>query len=201
MQTVEAEYNDAAEVTLTDNLTLYALWNELSVKELPLTLEFIDAGTITITNKWSTLKCSINGGDLTDATDSITVASGDIVCFYAQNSENNGSENQTINCDADCYIYGNIMSLVTLTENGDCNPLETTLFGGFSQLFYKNCHIKNHASKKLILPAETLAENCYAYMFYGCTSLTTAPSLPAETLAEYCYDSMFYGCTSLTTAP
>lgn len=96
MQTAEAEYNDAAEVTLTDNLTLYALWNELSVKELPLTLEFIDAGTITITNKWSTLKYSINGGDLTDATDSITVAAGDKVCFYAQKSEN-GTYYQIIN--------------------------------------------------------------------------------------------------------
>lgn len=53
------------------------------------------------------------------------------------------------------------MSLVTLTENGDWNPLETTLFGGFSQLFYKNCHIKNHASKKLILPATKLTRDCY----------------------------------------
>lgn len=153
-----AEYNDAAEVTLSDNLTLYAIWNEL-----PLTLEFIDSGTITITDRWSSLKYSINGGDLTDATDSITVVAGDKVCFYAQNSENNGSENQTISCDADCYIYGNIMSLVTLTENGDWNPLETTLFGeySFSQLFNKNCHIKNHASKKLILPATKLTRDCY----------------------------------------
>lgn len=42
---------------------------------------------------------------------------------------------------------------------------------------------------------------CYYYMFYGCTSLTTAPALPATTLTEYCYANMFYGCTSLTTAP
>ena len=42
---------------------------------------------------------------------------------------------------------------------------------------------------------------CYGYLFYNCTSLTTAPSLPATTLAQLCYDSMFSGCTSLTTAP
>ena len=47
----------------------------------------------------------------------------------------------------------------------------------------------------------TMADYCYSYMFYGCTSLTTAPSLPATTLADYCYSSMFYGCTRLTTAP
>ena len=38
-------------------------------------------------------------------------------------------------------------------------------------------------------------------MFYGCTSLTTAPALPATTLTDYCYSSMFSECTSLTTAP
>jgi hypothetical protein len=35
-------------------------------------------------------------------------------------------------------------------------------------------------------------------MFWGCTSLTTAPELPATTLANYCYEGMFHGCTSLT---
>ena len=47
----------------------------------------------------------------------------------------------------------------------------------------------------------SMADGCYFYMFYGCTSLTTAPSLPATTLGINCYRSMFYGCTSLTTAP
>lgn len=36
-------------------------------------------------------------------------------------------------------------------------------------------------------------------MFYGCTSLTTAPALPATTLANHCYDYMFVGCTSLSS--
>ena len=51
------------------------------------------------------------------------------------------------------------------------------------------------------LPATTLANYCYREMFYGCTSLTTAPALPATTLANYCYQSMFQGCTSLAAAP
>ena len=51
------------------------------------------------------------------------------------------------------------------------------------------------------LPATTLAGSCYAYMFQGCTSLTAAPSLPATTLAGSCYSVMFQGCTSLTAAP
>jgi len=51
------------------------------------------------------------------------------------------------------------------------------------------------------LPATTMASKCYAYMFYGCTSLTTPPELPATTLANDCYFSMFKDCTSLTKAP
>ena len=47
----------------------------------------------------------------------------------------------------------------------------------------------------------TMADFCYSAMFYGCTSLITAPSLPATTLADSCYSSMFRGCTSLITAP
>jgi hypothetical protein len=51
------------------------------------------------------------------------------------------------------------------------------------------------------LPATTLSIECYRYMFYGCTALVSAPALPATTLANYCYSAMFYSCTSLTTAP
>ncbi len=51
------------------------------------------------------------------------------------------------------------------------------------------------------LPATTLAQQCYYNMFSGCTSLTAVPTLPATTLAQACYAYMFYGCTSLTTAP
>ena len=51
------------------------------------------------------------------------------------------------------------------------------------------------------LPATTLAVNCYNGMFYGCTKLTTAPDLPATTIVSGCYSFMFYGCTSLITAP
>ena len=53
----------------------------------------------------------------------------------------------------------------------------------------------------LALPATSLANNCYGFMFVGCTSLTQAPELPATTLADYCYELMFFDCSSLTQAP
>ena len=51
------------------------------------------------------------------------------------------------------------------------------------------------------LPSTTLANNCYTSMFQDCTALTQAPSLPSTTLANNCYTSMFMGCTALTQAP
>ena len=53
-----------------------------------------------------------------------------------------------------------------------------------------------------VLPATTLANNCYYDMFYGCSNLSSAPSiLPATTLMSMCYYQMFRGCASLTAAP
>ena len=47
------------------------------------------------------------------------------------------------------------------------------------------------------LTATTLAYGCYYGMFYNCTSLVQAPELPATTLEKYCYSSMFYNCKNL----
>ena len=54
-------------------------------------------------------------------------------------------------------------------------------------LDYKLCVSGEHPPMKA---------GCYSYMFYGCTSLSEAPSLPAKELA-YRYSSMFSGCISL----
>ena len=52
------------------------------------------------------------------------------------------------------------------------------------------------------LPAKTLADRCYSYMFSGCSKLETGPKeLPAITLANNCYSYMFSGCSKLETGP
>lgn len=47
----------------------------------------------------------------------------------------------------------------------------------------------------------TMSTSCFAYMFYICTALISAPSLPATTLTNSCYGHMFQGCTNLATVP
>ena len=77
-------------------------------------------------------------------------------------------------------------------------PATTLASSCYRDIFY-GC--KSLTTAPSILPATTLVGNCYRSMFSGCTSLTTAPELPATTLASGCYQYMFQGCTSLTTAP
>ncbi len=168
----------------------------------PLTLEFIAAGKITFTNKPASLKYSLDGGATwRAASDSISVSAGDKVGLYANGTGTTSISNAfKISCDADCYVYGNVMSL----EKSSGFSTLVTLEGhnsAFHSLFSGNTHIKNHGTKALQLPATTLSQSCYANMFMGCTSLTKAPDLPATTLVERCYNAMFNGCTALTSAP
>ena len=173
-------------------------------QETPLTLEAIQAGTITLTNPWSTLRYKKNGGDFVSVTASantIAVAAGDKVAFYADGSENTYPTYLKIECSADCYVYGNVMSLLSSINFKTDVTIPDTMNSAFEELFSGNTHIKNHAQKALVLPATTLTYFCYENMFNGCTGLTSAPALPAETLEEWCYASMFRGCTGLTNAP
>ena len=98
-------------------------------------------------------------------------------------------------CEFD--VEGNVMSMINdatgLTYDGQLCCLFFNYDGG------TECLVVN--ASKLLLPATTLANNCYDNMFWGCTSLSTAPELPATTLKTECYKNMFWGCTSLSTAP
>ena len=95
-------------------------------------------------------------------------------------------------------VEGNPMSLLY----GD-NFVGLRSLTGYNRAFgnlFSGCTSLTSA-ENLSLPATTLAQGCYQYMFFGCSGLTTAPELPATTLADDCYSSMFQGCSSLTTAP
>ena len=168
----------------------------------PLTLEFTAAGKITFTNKPASLKYSLDGGATwRAASNEISVSAGDKVGLYANGTGTTSVSNAfKISCDADCYVYGNVMSLEKSSGFSTLVTLEGHNYAFYS-LFNGNTHIKNHGTKALQLPATTLSQSCYANMFNGCTSLTKAPVLPATTLVDRCYNGMFYGCTALTSAP
>jgi len=180
-----------------------------SILDFPLTLEAKTAGMIYVQYAKQGMQYRLNDGakTLVDPNGEdwieISLSEGDKVEFYGDGTKIDsyfGTQILAIddNNTADVYIYGNIMSLV------DEENYETaTALGGraFTDLFDGSTHLYSHPTKKLVLPATTLAYDCYGGMFNGCSSLATAPELPATTLADACYMGMFSGCSSLTTAP
>ena len=176
----------------------------------PLTFEAMADGVTVKLHKFQTAQPSLqyrkNDGDWTTLTfvdsyysTSISLNTGDKLSFKGDNTTL--TENQNGYCkfelSGNCYVYGNIMSLL----DKDNFPTNKTLSASFTfyQLFL-GAPIYNHPSKTLVLPATTLTTSCYEQMFYN-TPLTVAPALPATTLAIACYKNMFGSCTSLTTAP
>lgn len=132
----------------------------------------------------------------------ISLASArDKVMFRGNNAAySDGGNHSTFSVTSGgCYVYGNVMSLV----NATAFPLVKALTANyaFCHLFDGCGGIHSHESNKIVLPATTLTESCYFFMFKGCSSLTTAPALPATTLVDYCYSNMFSDCANLTTAP
>ena len=109
--------------------------------------------------------------------------------------------------DHDCYVYGNVMSLIA----GDDFAIADTISGtyalskifsdDFTQGYGETILSSEGKEKQLVLPATTLSDYCYYQMFQGCTALTLAPKLPATTLAGHCYDSMFADCSALVVSP
>ena len=188
-------------------------------RKVPLCFEAVDAGaTIALKcngNNLETAKFQIStdGQNWSDCpyTNSVTLANaGDKVYFKAK-ADNTAIERNppnrlqftTTQNSKKIKVSGNVMSLLS-PDFKDLIDLSTIRSGnpGTYQFFYLFLDCKNISDcGNLILPATTLANDCYASMFSGCSSLNQAPALPATTLAGNCYYNMFDRCTSLTQAP
>ena len=189
-------------------------------RSTPLTLQATGSGAILIDNPlhydniWYTIDdTQYIPGDIDPI--EINVSAGQKVCIFGSNATYTSAEggyndendedgkiwisvSTKIRSTVDCYIYGNIMSLIDPNIFSSLTSL--TADYTFRNLFAGNTHLINN-SRHLVLPATTLTEQCYENMFKGCTGLTVAPALPATNLDEQCYGHMFDGCTGLTQLP
>lgn len=182
----------------------------------PLTIEAKTGGATVGYHKSSTfysgdvnVQYRLNGGPWTDYDNNgggiVLEHAGDKVSFrgnndwYGQHTTYSTNYSYFFSDYADCYLYGNVMSLVNAT--GFATEDKITATYAFYGMFADEPHFLNHESKDLLLPATHLYAFCYDSMFKGCTGLTRAPSLPAEDLGQYCYQEMFMGCTGLTYVP
>ena len=164
-----------------------------------LTFRAREAGTFSFSNAMSySLDSGTTWTTLEGGTSTPTIASGETVMWKGNSRPYEGGGIGTFSSTGEFDVEGNAMSLLF----GDDFEGETSLTGkdyAFQTLFNGCSNLIS--AENLVLPATTLADSCYNEMFFGCTSLTTAPELPATTLVDLCYYSMFRGCTSLTTAP
>ena len=219
----------AANQYLADGISMTV--NTVDMKYSALTFEAKTAGaTVTFTKGSSftgTVQYSTNGGNTwSDYSSAITLSSvGNKVMFRGNNSAYFNGSASKFSCGQDCYIYGNIMSLVSSTGYPTATTIGNT---AFREMFKGNSHLKSHATKHLILSATTLTGSCYQYMFQnctglttpplmlatsasggnnctgmfnGCTALTSLPELHLTKLGNYCFQGAFSGCTSLTSVP
>ena len=173
--------------SLEDDNTIYLkAWNSAATKAVSAST---DNGTT-----WTEYTSSTGGSGIALA----TLNKGDRLLVRGENSAYaSDSYFNQFKTTKQFEAKGNIMSLIS----GDSFASADELTESYALTYlFQDCTGLTSA-ENLILPATTLAERCYYYMFDGCTSLTTAPELPATTLASRCYIGMFRGCTSLATAP
>lgn len=195
-------------------------WDEL---ENPLTFEAKEAGaTVVLTfgknipeNINLEYKIKYNNAEETDwtglectpesqTTIPVELGIGEKMMFRGKNTrlaKQNGLTYATVFTPMNCYVYGNVMSLLYKYNFSENNSFPEGSKYTFANLFRDANLMYNHPYKTLVLPATTLTNYCYTGMFYNCMNLTKAPELPATTLASNCYNHMFESCSSLTTAP
>ena len=127
----------------------------------------------------------------------ITLNTGDEVSFRAKADRTSSqafNKYFQFNMTGKIEAWHNVMSMY---RTNDFSTYKTVRDYAFHKLF-KDCV---SLTKAPVLPATTLATDCYDSMFLSCLSLTKAPELPATTLANSCYRNMFQDCQSLTKAP
>ncbi len=179
---------------------------QVNPKAMPLTFKFQDGGDVTIRKGLASgnpgvVRYSIDGSEKENVTYgvAINVGAGEKISFYRDLDHDLGDGDYiTIDCDGDCNVYGNVMSLIKSEGFEDLTEVPEY---AFYNLFNHNVDMTNDSELDLVLPATKLNNWCYANMFTICSGLTRAPMLPATTLAEYCYAGMFNDCSHIEVAP
>lgn len=189
--------------------------------DIPLTFEAKAAGTTVTLNRAGTAASSAPEVSLETSTDGISWTTykidstitltnvGDKVMFRGTNARyaTGTSAYHNFSLGGDCYVYGNIMSLINATDYATTTSLGHSENNQYAlACLFQGCEKLYNSDMTIDLPATGLAKYCYQQMFKDCTHLTVAPELPTGEdgngdLQEGCYKGMFEGCTSLTTSP
>ena len=126
----------------------------------------------------------------------IELSNGEWVSFRGIESTNNNSTNYMhITCSSNCYIYGNVMSLIGINDYATMTtlPYDNTfrnLFNGnlneSEGAGNENQYITHTDGKDLVLPAIELTDYCYFKMFYYCARFNYIKCLATNLSADLC---------------
>ena len=183
----------------------------------PLTIEAVEDGEIDITMEVilpEPVYYSVNGGEKQEVSlyvpDSpkthpytkIAVKAGDKVQLFSRNTtlskDRDNNNGFYISFESECYVYGNVMSLISPDDNWKDNKEIKEPYA--LEMLFSYTNIVTHPTRHLKLPATKLSKGCYVGMFNS-SWITDAPELPATQLAELCYARMFTDCPNLKKAP
>lgn len=120
-----------------------------------------------------------------EANTELELNNGDSIAFKGSLVPTQENGIGTFEVSGNFIVSGNLLELINYEQMRSYQ---------FKNLF-KNCTTLTDASN-LILDDYTV-QNCYEGMFYGCTSLESAPVLSSAILTLNCYKEIFYGCSSL----
>ncbi len=144
---------------------------------------------------WTTLT-------LTATTDILTIPAGQ-TCYFRYpgdtpidriSTNQNNCWSFTMTGEGTIEAGGSVMSML------DISAQKPSLSGSRQHAFtalFKDCDKLTVAPE---LPAETISQFCYMYMFAG-TSITEAPALPAVLIPDGAYFGMFQDCKKLSSVP
>lgn len=121
------------------------------------------------------------------------IAAGSRVYLRASGLTPNSTDGiGSLSASAPHIVGGNILSMAHGEQYASASSV---LDNNFRNFFYQDTLLKSASRLALIL--DSLPASVCTAMFYGCSSLLSAPNLPATSLSTNSYASMFYGCTSL----
>ena len=122
-----------------------------------------------------------------NAGDKILIRGNNSAYGYYSDNEGTPIENCNFWSSKSCYVYGNIMSLVSSSDFSRLFKVEPYAFAYFFSDYDGELNwswVLNKDNSPLLLPATTLADGCYQSMFDRCVSLTASPALPAKSFVQ-----------------
>lgn len=152
----------------------------------PLTLECFDSkGCAVSVANYGDLEYKKNDGDWKKYQRQVNLNKGDKVSFRGNEATNTStSKYMQISCNGNCYVYGNVMSLIS--KDGYATMTNLPYSNTFQNLFQGNTNIYHDNGKDLVLPATKLRNQCYYNMFNGCTNLNYIKCLATDISAKDC---------------